>query len=531
MFAFDYEGDKSMKNKTIVLAVIILILSIFNINSVWAYTYFIDIFGHWAQNEILWSSNEMELFLGYEDGTFKPDNNITRAEFAAILYRAVNEKSIFMDNNINISNDKSLDSQDYSDIDETFWAYKNIKTLQKYIDIQNKDINFKDIFPGDRFYPNKFITREEAVLLSSFFTMPPLKKEAIEFKDLNYNYMYYDQIKDMAKNKIILGYSNGNFMPKEKVTRAEAATIMRRIVYEMDFLKDGFLNKIHLNTSIYDSKFMFFGDYFETYTERKDLLYKRAISTLEYESMVKVIPYEERHLYDEEPISTLKSLKEQDYWNIAGLNYYLLQYGGFDEKQNLKLAKEMIDDFIARDDLNANESKLILQLAIKHLDNKELIIKGLDKWYNLVKDMEEKLDVVFLKSKIYMENKKYQEALKDYIDIESQGDILSELDTDVISNFYLNKGFIYYKQKKYKECENILRNGLERLKGEYNLNEKINSYFSNVNNGSLKFNANMYSFGTLINILYEEGFLPREELDTYKQFIGGIKKAMDSYKD
>jgi hypothetical protein len=47
-----------------------------------------DITGHWAAaqvNDFL----EQGIIQGYEDGTFKPDNNITRAEFVAVLNRAL----------------------------------------------------------------------------------------------------------------------------------------------------------------------------------------------------------------------------------------------------------------------------------------------------------------------------------------------------------------------------------------------------------------------------------------------------------
>lgn len=89
---------------------------------------FIDISGHWAEEAInqAYANNRIN---GYEDGTFRPDNKITRAEAVKILnsvfdYSFKDEKS-----DINIKN--------FTDLDENHWAYYEIQKAandQKYID-------------------------------------------------------------------------------------------------------------------------------------------------------------------------------------------------------------------------------------------------------------------------------------------------------------------------------------------------------------------------------------------------------------
>jgi len=49
---------------------------------------FSDIKNHWAQKEIFLITGS-HIMSGYPDGTFKPDGNLTRAEAAAVLSRAV----------------------------------------------------------------------------------------------------------------------------------------------------------------------------------------------------------------------------------------------------------------------------------------------------------------------------------------------------------------------------------------------------------------------------------------------------------
>ena len=63
---------------------------------------FTDTEGHWAQEAITKWSEEYGLITGYEDGTFRPDNSITRGAFAGILdrflkYTAVSPASTFSD--------------------------------------------------------------------------------------------------------------------------------------------------------------------------------------------------------------------------------------------------------------------------------------------------------------------------------------------------------------------------------------------------------------------------------------------------
>lgn len=47
---------------------------------------FSDMSGHWAEEDVVRAA-ELGLIGGYQDGTFKPDNNLTRAQFVTILYR------------------------------------------------------------------------------------------------------------------------------------------------------------------------------------------------------------------------------------------------------------------------------------------------------------------------------------------------------------------------------------------------------------------------------------------------------------
>ena len=89
---------------------------------------FTDISGHWAEEAInqAYANNRIN---GYEDGTFRPDNKITRAEAVKILNSVFDYSFEEENSDINI--------KDFTDLDENHWAYYEIQKAandQKYID-------------------------------------------------------------------------------------------------------------------------------------------------------------------------------------------------------------------------------------------------------------------------------------------------------------------------------------------------------------------------------------------------------------
>jgi len=71
-------------NRLLFLLIIVIVLSI---RPAFARTVYYDTFNHWAEKDIDFASNTIKVFKGYGDFTFRPENNITRAEFITILAR------------------------------------------------------------------------------------------------------------------------------------------------------------------------------------------------------------------------------------------------------------------------------------------------------------------------------------------------------------------------------------------------------------------------------------------------------------
>ena len=62
--------------------------------------------------------NRLEIMNGYEDGTFRPELSVSRAEFAVILYRIVTQRGEF-----------PTEYKEFSDVSEEHWAYRQINTV------------------------------------------------------------------------------------------------------------------------------------------------------------------------------------------------------------------------------------------------------------------------------------------------------------------------------------------------------------------------------------------------------------------
>lgn len=97
-----------------------------------------DTKGHWAEGEIdRWS--HAGIIMG-NDGFFRPDDLITRAETAAVINRLLKYKNVSYKN--------------YLDVSENMWFYKDVMSVSKVMEGD-----------GDVFRPYDFITREEAASL------------------------------------------------------------------------------------------------------------------------------------------------------------------------------------------------------------------------------------------------------------------------------------------------------------------------------------------------------------------------------
>ena len=84
---------------------------------------------------------ELGIINGFPDGTFRPNDNMTRAEMAVILQKAFNLQN----------SSYSVASSRYSDVDPSYWAHDAIVTMS--------NIDSTSVFAGDRYYATDLATR------------------------------------------------------------------------------------------------------------------------------------------------------------------------------------------------------------------------------------------------------------------------------------------------------------------------------------------------------------------------------------
>jgi uncharacterized protein YfiM (DUF2279 family) len=171
-----------------------------------------DIKGNWAEKQIKnWI--DKGLTNGYKDGTFKPNNTITRAEFIALINRSFGFKEKA---EINFSDAKASD-----------WYYEDVARAVKagytsgYTDPQNVQT----------IAANKKITRQEAAVMIGRLLKLEDDPSGASFNDSNeFAEWSINVIGAVATTQIMKGYEDSTFKPLKPITRAEAVVSLDRAV-------------------------------------------------------------------------------------------------------------------------------------------------------------------------------------------------------------------------------------------------------------------------------------------------------------
>ena len=146
---------------------------------------------------------------GYDDKTMKPDNNITRAEAAALISRISS----------GFSADKNYDVSKFSDVDGGAWFAKNVGYAAENSIVSG--------YEDGSFRPGNTITREEfAAMIYRFMKYDTSASEV--FSDVSPEHWAAPYIAAMKANGIISGYEDGSFGLGRNITRAEAIAIINR---------------------------------------------------------------------------------------------------------------------------------------------------------------------------------------------------------------------------------------------------------------------------------------------------------------
>lgn len=176
--------------------------------------------------ETLNSDNHFAYIVGYEDGTVRPNANISRAEVAAIFFRLLKD---------DVRDDNLTANSVFTDVALGKWYNKSISTMAKIGIVKGRTAN--------TFVPNAPITRAEFAAICSRFDRSNVEIKS-DFNDIS-GHWAENEIRRAASLGWIQGYTDGSFKPDQNITRAEAASMINRMLHRLpetvDDLLDGMI--------------------------------------------------------------------------------------------------------------------------------------------------------------------------------------------------------------------------------------------------------------------------------------------------
>ena len=163
--------------------------------------------------------------VGYSDGTVRPNANISRAEVATIFFRLLKEE--VRDGNLTAENT-------FADVTDGQWHNKAISTMAKLGVVKGRN--------AEAFDPDAPITRAEFATICARFDKTQINTSS-NFTDIS-GHWAEKYIERAATLGWIAGYSDGTFRPSNYITRAEAMTMINRVLCRMPQSADDLLNNM-----------------------------------------------------------------------------------------------------------------------------------------------------------------------------------------------------------------------------------------------------------------------------------------------
>ncbi|MBQ3389716.1 MAG: S-layer homology domain-containing protein [Firmicutes bacterium] len=153
--------------------------------------------------------NHQKYINGSNEGLFHPDSSLTRAEAAQIIYSLIT----------GAAEEDILADTAFSDVADNAWYAPAVNALASYGVMSGNEGKFR---------PASNITRAEFVTILSRFE--ELSESDKSFTDVSEDFWGYRQVISAAEKGWINGYNDGTFRPNRTLTRAEAVTIINRVL-------------------------------------------------------------------------------------------------------------------------------------------------------------------------------------------------------------------------------------------------------------------------------------------------------------
>lgn len=174
----------------------------------------VTIYAGWEKGTVpgmLNGENHYAYVEGYSDGTVRPNDNITRAEVATLFFRLLKDE---------IRDENLSDTNTFADVTEEMWCNKAISTMALLGIVKGRTAACFD--------PNAPITRAEFAAICARFDQSDVIGRST-FTDID-NHWAKEEIERAAALGWVWSNTNGTFRPQDYITRAEAMTMINRML-------------------------------------------------------------------------------------------------------------------------------------------------------------------------------------------------------------------------------------------------------------------------------------------------------------
>ncbi len=172
------------------------------------------LYAKWVKADKLTLSGEHAAYImGYPDGSVRPNGNLTREEVATIFYRLLTDES-----RAAIKTTKNT----FVDMEDDRWSNTAVSTMARGDYVKGYEDN--------TFKPSQAITRAEFVTITvRFMEMDIEGADGNDFVDTK-NHWAEQYINVAVAAQLISGYADGSFKPDAAISRAEAITILNKLL-------------------------------------------------------------------------------------------------------------------------------------------------------------------------------------------------------------------------------------------------------------------------------------------------------------
>lgn len=158
--------------------------------------------------DLLDTETHVAFMHGYDTGYFGPNDSLTRAQACQMFYNLLLNKDVTV-------------TTSFSDVSEDAWYYTAVNALASLGIVRG--------IGNSKFEPERSITRAEFTAIATRFAKAD-NRNALKFRDVSTDDWFYGCVLTAVNYGWITGMDEYTFQPNEKISRAQAAAIVNRML-------------------------------------------------------------------------------------------------------------------------------------------------------------------------------------------------------------------------------------------------------------------------------------------------------------